>query len=238
MKLLVALMLFSATAQGAMQSLSFSLQEIESKPIELYSFSASEAGPSKGIAKKLYTMKKLERQRNYQSCYSVGQTLIGVSRGLDPWVRLRQLICATELLKTKGQSGPIQSVLDVLKKHHDWMSGNSYSSDLQKWYVRGRIEALKFFSKKDRTKVWQIYDDINANIDWLNNEQKADVYSVLGQTAFIQQELEKARIFYMRSLDLEDSATVRDRLSTIQAKLNIPVEKSSLTVRRNNKMLN
>tara|TARA_B100000749_G_scaffold280887_2_gene280007 strand:+ start:64418 stop:66703 length:2286 start_codon:yes stop_codon:yes gene_type:complete len=214
---------------AAVQTIVVDLDKLKDKTIEHYEFGKSEKGPSSVLEKNLYEIKKAEFLGRYARCYKLSQSTVSKVRALEPWLRLRQLSCSLNLLKNSNQSGQIMNVLAVIRKNKSWLSGQSYSELLREAFMGAQMEALEFFVKKDRNQAWKLYSEIDKNLSWLSSDQKADMYALVGQAAFIQQNLEQARTFYTRSLLVKDSQEVREKLAAIQSKLNLPSKVSKST---------
>jgi soluble lytic murein transglycosylase len=86
-------------------------------------------------------------------------------------------------------------------------------------YVSALLALAELQTKADRNGAWKTVNKLQNVRSWLTAEERANTLRWAGELAFIEQNLQAAQDFLMRSLSEKDNAELRVRVESIRSSL-------------------
>jgi soluble lytic murein transglycosylase len=179
--------------------------------------------------KLLIQLKVFYEEKKFGACLSSVWTAQKKFPSLSPWIRLKEIECAIAGFDAK--TTPLKTLIKVVKrleKRSDFFTGST-EEIFKVRLVDAKIKILKKLLTQNPQKALRTIEWLLERLDWMADEFRAEVFRYAGEVAFIQQKPLSAKGFMLRSLELKEDESVRNRLKAIEAVLN---EKGNLGGKR------
>lgn len=172
---------------------------------------------SPSVLLKLRAMRAAYDSGQTDACLSEAPRAKKVAKSLEPWIVGLELRCAMKVAgPKKANADRLVQVLDAVDAKPVWLATGVWASRLKETYLQGRLLALEWDSKFNRTRAWQHVERATAiGVSSLDEAGRAKLWRLAGELAFVQQKTEAAKEFLRRSLAEQDQADVRERLRTL-----------------------
>lgn len=154
------------------------------------------------------------------ACLSAIEKTFSLGKSLGPWLLLNQLQCAQ--LKDKAGKVSIPALNSAVTKtdgNPRWMLLGPAASLLRANYVASLLLLAEAQSKSDRSGAWKTIDRLHQVQNWMTLEERASTLRWAGELAFIEQNLQAAQDFLIRSLSEKESSEIRARVESIRSSL-------------------
>ncbi len=185
----------------------------------------SKAGPKKEPFKTLFEIKKAASEGKWNQCIKLSNSAASKTKILGPWILSQKLEC---LRDEKADGGALDEAIKLSEKNPDWLLSGPYSPKLKSQLAEAYILRLEQLQKKDHNLAEQVLDHAVARQDWMEAGQKARLFRLAGELAFVRQRLKIAEAYFRRSLSEKESSEVKERIRSVLSLLKEkPKEESS-----------
>ncbi len=212
----VAILLFSFTAHSRLESLKISSTDSLATGRSVFDPKVQVKGSA--AAKALATMKKARLAGDYKLCTTSAGQARKVAPNLAAWVSVQELECANLLFAEKKDNSRLLPAVQAAEGQAKSNNG-SQTSRLRTRIVEARLTFLESDLKTNRARAAESIERLEDTSEWMDEKQKARLWRLAGELAFLQQRLEESREYFNRSLNLTDSDEVRGRLVAIDSTL-------------------
>ncbi|MGZ3723508.1 MAG: lytic transglycosylase domain-containing protein, partial [Bdellovibrionales bacterium] len=111
------------------------------------------------------------------------------------------------------------SIIDKVEAQPKWLLFGPSVHLLKISYVSALLALAELQAKSDRTNAWKTVNKLQQIRSWLTPEERANTYRWAGELAFVEQNLQAAQEFLMRSLSEKENAELRVRVESIRSTL-------------------
>ena len=144
---------------------------------------------------------------------------------LRPWVVKQQLECLALKKNLKPEDkNTLKAAVEAVEKNSHWLIETPFAPFFQVPYVEGLLNYLEIQLKSDRKNGWKVFDRLQGFQSMLNSEQKARLYRMAGELAFVEQNLMLAISYFNRSINEKDSLDLRKRVDSLKVAMKIKSE--------------
>lgn len=180
---------------------------------------SNEATASAPLLAELRSMRSAFENGKYAACLTEAPRAKKVAKSLEPWIVGLELRCAMKIVNPKkADADRLLQVLNGVDAKAAWLATGAWASRLKELYLEGRLLALEWDSKLSRARAWQHLEHINAvGISGFDEAERAKLWRLAGELAFVQQKTEAARDYFHRSLAEQEQADLRERLRGLDA---------------------
>ncbi len=211
--LLSSTFLFCAQALASLKPIQMSFQS--NIPQTRWIFDSKQ--PIQQKYRALANLKKAQLSQNYSTCRAQGQKLYASQKLLRPWILAVQYDCELNL-KASGVSR-LRTFNGILKGNPDWLLRGPYKDKLKNQYVESQFAILEWDIKNRPQTAWATVGDLLDLQEWMTKEQKAKAFQMAGELSFLQQNLQTAKAYVLKSLSEVANPTLQDRLKAIESAL-------------------
>ncbi|MBL7688229.1 MAG: hypothetical protein JNJ49_09350, partial [Bdellovibrionaceae bacterium] len=111
---------------------------------------------SPSVLLKLRAMRAAYDSGQTDACLSEAPRAKKVAKSLEPWIVGLELRCAMKVAgPKKANADRLVQVLDAVDAKPVWLATGVWASRLKETYLQGRLLALEWDSKFNRTRAWQ-----------------------------------------------------------------------------------
>lgn len=171
------------------------------------------------VIKTLAGMKWYYQEKNWSACIQSFSKLAKLAPSLKPWTARQRILCAQKLAEEKDDWKPLQQATFFVENHPEWLVKGPYSESLNSTRFEAMTQLLELQVKSSRKAAWKTFETLQAYEKDLTDEQRARVFRLGGELAFVEQNLRKALGFFERSFEAQKSKEVSDRLVAIRSRL-------------------
>lgn len=206
---MVLWILWTPSAGAQLQSLPWNLDK--GLQASRWVYDSSVKPQLQGGALQLYELKKAYKSKKFKQCWEQEVSI----KMLSDWVLLYRSRCALEQQKIHGGfEGPLGQTVQSIWATSDWLLSPA-AEEIKNVLIEGQLRLINVQVRNDRAAAWKLIDQLLSRGEWLSNEQKADVYKQAGELAFVEQNLDMAKDFLIKSLAYQESAELRRRLESL-----------------------
>ncbi|HRK06749.1 MAG TPA: transglycosylase SLT domain-containing protein [Pseudobdellovibrionaceae bacterium] len=168
------------------------------------------------------------------NCASLSAQATKAVKSLEGWIRVLEVECELRLLQegggeTSSQAASkksadrrlseaysrLQKLARTLDTRAELLSWGPWVSTLRAQQVKLWLSLLELDQKYDRQKVWDRVARLSLMNDSLEARDRARIWRIAGEVAFLTQKTSAAVEFFRRSLNEQDQADLRDRLRQV-----------------------
>lgn len=168
------------------------------------------------------------------NCASLSAQATKAVKSLEGWIRVLEIECELRFLQEGGgeSSAPaaskkgadrrladaysrLQKLARSLDTRAELLSWGPWVPALRAQQVKLWLSLLELDQKYDRQKVWDRVARLSLMSDSLETKDRARIWRVAGEVAFLTQKTSAAVEFFRRSLNEQDQADLRDRLRQV-----------------------
>lgn len=172
------------------------------------------------VVRQLFETKKAEVSGNYQRCFKLAKKLLSQAKGLRPWLSKTILFCTRKIAyKNKKKLLDLIQNVKMVDQNEEWLLSGSHLGQLRQEYLESHLVIIKHQIRLNRNKAWEYINKLQTFTKWMSGNQKAEMYNLAGELAFIQQNFSAAHSMIQRSLEYKDSSALRRKLESIQTNL-------------------
>jgi soluble lytic murein transglycosylase len=164
--------------------------------------------------------RKAELDKNPVACVNALNQAQGLQKSLAQWFDLASLRCAL-IPDKKGaysQSALLKSIAK-LENHLRWLVKSTAAGLLRTNYSKALLILAEDQLKTNRHGAWSTIDKLEQFKESLTAEDRANMYRIAGELAFVEQNLLATQDFLSRSLMEKDSPELRARLESVRTTL-------------------
>lgn len=212
---LVPLLLIVANAYAQVSTLSISSDQKLAAPRWMYDGKIQPK--SNKLISLLIEARRFEQEKNVNACVASLEKAQALGRSLSDWLALAELRCA---LIPEKKSEPI--LLKAAGKVEKALKGTPRGSLIPKMrgiYAKALVQLAELQVKGNRRLAWGTIDRAQQFKDVLAVDERARLYQLAGELAFIEQNLPNALDFFTRSVNEKDSPELRTKLESIRVTL-------------------
>lgn len=185
-------------------------------PQARWSFESKPALPKKEPFKTLFELKKAAATAKWNQCVNLSVKAASKAKALAPWIFTQRLEC---LRDSKSNGAALDEAISVAHANHDWFLSGPYAAKLKLLLVDTYLVRLDQLSRTDRGAAEKTLDQAMARQDWMDSTQRARIYRIAGELAFVRQRLKVAESYFRRSLSEKENSEVRERIRSVLALL-------------------
>jgi soluble lytic murein transglycosylase len=217
---MTAALFSSVLVSAAVESVSFSSSDV--LPRLRWIYGNGEAPKGTGLDGLLVRVKKAQIDGDWKNCVTSARSARSKAKSLQPWLSVIELDCASHFENSTATNALLKQTLDFVKVKPDWFIKGAQIMPLRSAYIKASLIAFERNNKLNRPLAWNNLDDLEEVSAFMDDKQKATMWSLAGELAFLQQKTEAARDFYRRSLNLNDTDDARTKLRGLDAVLASP----------------
>lgn len=170
--------------------------------------------------KKLAELKSSQISRDFKSCQTQGKALYATQNVLRPWILNVQFDCELNWVSSKKSGvAQLKNLNTILKAQPDWLLRGPYKDKLKSSYIESHFAILDWEIKNSPQLSGSTLGDLLDLQDWMTPEQKAKTYQMAGELSFLQQNLQTAKAYILKSLAQVDDPKLKDKLKAIESAL-------------------
>lgn len=219
---LIGLALFvggvTSPAFANLESLTLSTQDELPAPRWAYGVEkvpAKASDPSAQLAR----VKQAQFEGDFSACVNRARSARSLAKGLQPWLAVTEIECATKLKPSMANAGTLSRALNDADSHDDWFFIGPQASRLRSAAAAGHLALMDQDVKNNRARAWKSVERLQKLSSYLDDKTNASLWRDAGEIAFVLQKNEAARDYMKRSLMLNEDSETRARLATIEASL-------------------
>lgn len=212
-----ASVLASTNVFASLQPVQMSFQKDIPQTRWIFDKKAKDLKPAyKGLAQ----LKNAQVNRDFKACQAQGKSLYASQKTVRPWILAVQFDCELNWVASKKSGvAQLRTLNGILKGQPDWLLRGPYREKLKSALVDSHFAILEWEIKNRPQLAWSSVGDLLDLQDWMTSEQKAKAFQMAGELAFLQQNLNTAKAYALKSLALVDDAKLRDKLKAIESAL-------------------
>lgn len=215
MKLIKCLLIFvvykSSFAFAALKTVEISTQTVVPRTRWMY----EGAQPNlKGTPLLMAKLKYAKLQNKYSDCISLADSLWGKSQSIRQWLLVNETECALNL-PDKQKIAALKNVKAIYLKNLKWMLSGPAAASLKKLFIQAQLSQLDQEFAVKNPNVTQTVQELLQYKDWLTNAELSKLFKILGEMAFLKQDLKNAKEYYLRSLAEYEDTELRSKLNSI-----------------------
>ena len=177
----------------------------------------------KGYDLKLWRLKFAQKSANYKGCVQRAENLYGLQstqrQALRPWLMNIRIDCSLKIKTDSTKRAALKKIITTLRSKPEWFLVGPYKVSLKSGYVESLLAKMELDMSVSRNQAWESFDLVSAYEESMSSGQKARMYRLVAELAFIQQKFNLAKNFILQSLQYEDSKRLRDKLAAIDESL-------------------
>lgn len=168
----------------------------------------------------LIKARRAELDKNGSACLAALNQAEGLGKAIGEWIDLAELRCGL-MPDSKGRlSEPaLTKGINKLQLHLTWLSKSSAAASLRSLYSKALLQLADLQLKNNRRSAWATIDKLEQFKDSLSTDDRAHLYRMAGELAFVEQNLPAAQDFFSRSLMERDNSEVRIKLESVRTTL-------------------
>jgi soluble lytic murein transglycosylase len=208
----------NASAANLVTTVNVSLDQHIEAPRWMYDGKLKVKGGS--LIELMVDAKKGLAAKDRARCLSNLQKAYGQGKSLAPWIAWNQLQCA-QLKDKKGDiSAPaLAQAVEKVDAQPKWLLFGPSAQPLRVAYVGALLALTEYQTKTDRSAAWKNVNKLQQIHNWLNADERANIYRWAGELAFVEQNLLAAQDFMQRSLGEKENAELREKVESIRSSL-------------------
>ena len=167
----------------------------------------------------LVRARKAELDQNGALCISNLGQAAPLGKSVADWINLGELRCA--LIPDKKNHLSESSLSRAIAKVQSQLAlptKSAVTSMIRSAYAKALLELASLQLVSNRRATWQTIDKLDQFKEALSTEDRARLYQLAGELAFVEQNLLAAQDFFSRSLQ-KDSPELRTKLQSIRTTL-------------------
>ncbi len=148
------------------------------------------------------------------------------AKGLEPWIMVLELDCASKLSPQKASSDALDRVLTAADSKTNLMAFGPWAPRLRSSWAKARLVAIEMDTKFNRTRAWSHVEKLSRALGnssgpnaVLDDVSRAKLWRMAGELVFLVQKTEAAREFFRRSLVEQDQPEIRERLKQLDQQI-------------------
>ena len=167
-------------------------------------------------------------------CSPLAASAIKSVKGLEGWIRVLEVECELRLWRQLNEDAKsaaaiqrnvarrpvdaigvyarLQKLARNLEARGEVLSWGPWAPALREQHARLLLALLELDQKLDRQKVWDRVSRLSLMMNEIESKDRARVWRIAGEVAFITQKTAAAVDFFRRSLAEQDQSDLRDRL--------------------------
>ncbi|MAV90827.1 MAG: hypothetical protein CL676_05355 [Bdellovibrionaceae bacterium] len=204
----MGLMLANPSQAALPRSISISTK----KSFQTVDLNQGEALPASGLPRQMALAKRAYLKGKKSECLKWVRVVSSKAKTLRHWSALMELNCA---LMDEPQLGDLNRILSVFRKNPEWLLVGPSVNELRKSFSQGLVLRARLQAKSQRQKAWEFISEALTYQEWMDPEQRADLYAVAGEISFVNQDLLAAKDFFEKSLKIKPSKELQNRMDSI-----------------------
>ena len=136
---------------------------------------------------------------------------------IQPWIITFELECALEEAKSKSNVAPLVSTLLNFEKDMSRLFIGAQAQRAKSAWVSARLRLIESDIKTNRSRAWESAGKLQKLSVQLEKKDRAQLYRLMGELAFVQQRWDASKEFFTRSMNDGESEEVRLRLKAVES---------------------
>lgn len=136
---------------------------------------------------------------------------------IQPWIITFELECAIEEAKSKGNAAPLVPSLVNVEKDLSRLFIGAQAQRAKVAWVSARLRLMESDIKGNRPRAWESAGKLQKLGTQLDKKDRAQLYRLMGELAFVQQRWDAAKEYFTRSMKDNENEEVRSRLKAVES---------------------
>jgi soluble lytic murein transglycosylase len=150
-------------------------------------------------------------------CLDQAMPLHAKAKSLTAWITAVELDCAAGLAVSEGHADRIFKLIEGVRRNPSVAFTGTSSAAVRLAFVKTLVVLIDMDSKVKRSRAWADIEAAEDFIIFMDDKTQAKYWRIAGELAFLQQKPEAAKVFFKRSLVLDESDEIRVRLKALMA---------------------
>ena len=163
--------------------------------------------------------KSAQLEGNYDLCLKRISTVRSQAKSLQAWLATAELDCAVKNKASVANAEKLSQALSRVNQNPAWLLRGPQAQLLRAAAIEGFLNLTEQDMKTNRPRAWKSIESVQDFLVHMDKQQKAKLWRMAGDLAFIQQKAEAASDYMKRSLAEVESAEVRSKLTSIESTL-------------------
>ncbi len=182
---------------------------------------------------KLSKLKKLSQiqwhvvRGNWLDCVKLSESVVG-NKTLGEWVPYQHLQCLQKSYsyKSSWKTNRYVDSFNKLKGEIDFVLNSPYP-DHREMVLEVFLDLARLSMENARNRFDKLVDNHHYLVDYMNEEQRAEYYQIMGEMAWLRQKNEIAKSNFLRSYFFKENKQVLQRLKQLKAEKSLRLDKYS-----------
>ncbi len=174
----------------------------------------------KGVSLTLAKMKYSSIQSNSKECLTLAQKAWSDAVSIRPWILLNEARCALSL-PDKERAKSLKSLIARVEGFPKWMLAGPSAIPLRKIFIQAQMSVIELEFAKKNQDASVLAQKVFEYKEWLSTEEKGRLYRILGELAYLKQDLKTAKDYFNRSVNEFEDSEVRSRIAAVDGLLKL-----------------
>ncbi len=210
----VTLGMGSGAWAAGVTNVSVNINQMVSSPRWVYEKNLKPTGGT--LLLSMINVKRAQAEKDRVGCVASLNKIYIQGKSLGPWVALNHLQCAQIREKSGAASlAALKSAIARVDTQPPWLVSGPWVPGLKSAYASALLMLGEQQVKTERRAAWKTLDRLQQIESWLSAEERALLYKMSGELAFVDQNLLAAQSFMQRSLNERDNPELREKMKSI-----------------------
>lgn len=217
---------FAIQSQAALRSIQLSTQNKVPSQRWLLNVSPPKGRFEPGTAKKgsldfdLAQIKLSVAQSEFKKCWEQSQRILIRAKEIEPWVMLTSLQCGTRGLENdKSLALGLEKEVKRVQARAEWVYQGPYAPALRNQVIDTLLVLVGHDLKNKRKTAWGLLDQLFHWLQYMNSEQRAAYYGLLGDLTFVEQRWAASLEYFKKSLAQKEDISVQKKIDKLKVEL-------------------
>jgi soluble lytic murein transglycosylase len=189
-------------------------------PAPRWMYGGSEKAPAgSSTVTALSQVKSAQLEGKYDECLKKVAAVRTQVKSLQAWLATAEIDCAVKNKPSAANAERLSQALSRVNQNPSWLLRGPQAQNLRAGVIEGSLNLIEQDSKTNRSRAWKTIESVQDFLVHMDKQQKARLWRMAGDIAFLQQNADAAGDYMKRSLVELESAEVRSKLASIESTL-------------------
>ena len=211
----IAVLQFTLPALAALESVTLTSRDKFPAPRWMYGVGEMpKSGDSPGVLT-LSKIKQAQVNGDDALCAERARSAKPQAKSLQAWLSVIELECAGRVKLSTRLADQISRALDDVAKNKEWFVVGPQTTRLKTAFASALLNLIDQDLRVNRPRAWKSIERVDEFANVLDEKTRASAWRSAGELSVSQQKNDAAITFFRRSLSLNESPEVRDRLASL-----------------------
>ncbi len=211
----IAVLQFTLPALAALESVTLTSRDKFPAPRWMYGVGEMpKSGDSPGVLT-LSKIKQAQVNGDDALCAERARSAKPQAKSLQAWLSVIELECAVRVKLSTRSADQISRALDDVAKNKEWFVVGPQTTRLKTAFASALLNLIDQDLRVNRPRAWKSIERVDEFANVLDEKTRASAWRSAGELSVSQQKNDAAITFFRRSLSLNESPEVRDRLASL-----------------------